>query len=270
MAMTPSNGRTGRNTAGPASAVRAGNQRSPPGPRAGDSQDSNAEGNEIVTGASHDATIANQLVTGLHCDSCGAGIAPDAQRCEYCGQVPVILVKGAKLSVLLTMYLEADRFQEAQDLSSEILKEHPQNALAWAAKGIATLRVGSAAPLGIRVVSASDVVSALKCFDNALEPGRTLSGNLRKRAATDCMLAIADWRERWRQAYFENSFRPLNDATKSAFAVLHFLARSVGRLNPDLAAKASAALADIDDSMERCYGCTWPGDGGRKKTRGRR
>lgn len=215
-----------------------------------------------------DNRIDNQpAVESLRCDSCGAGIDPGADRCEYCGQVPVIHVKGVKLSVLMKMYLDAGQHQDANDLSSEILKEHPQNAIAWAAKGLSGLHLGSAGIFGMKVLSVDDVAGAIKCFEFAAKFGRGFVVELRLRGAETCMRAANAWRERWIEAYQQNSFIPLTQSTKDTFAWVHIMALSAEKLNPKLRGKVKELLTDIDDTMEKRFNWIWMADDYQEKKR---
>ena len=200
-----------------------------------------------ATGGTRPDARSGTIVGSLHCDCCGAGITMGAKRCDYCGQVPIILLKGVKFSVLLSMYLDAGRFPEAQELSSELLKEHPQNALAWAGKGLSVLH-GACGK-----VAADDVASAVKCFDIASEIGSGLVESLRGCAAQLCLDTAASWGTRWTEAYSANSFVPLMATTKSAFVWVHVYALAAEKLNPAMKDAVGKMLRSIDDMMEQRF-----------------
>ena len=129
----------------------------------------------------------------LRCDSCHASLKSGVTKCEYCGQESVILYRGTRLGDLLTMYLEAGQYQEAQDVSSDILKEHPQNALAWASKGLSALY------LEPRTSVDEELKGTIKCFEMArkFSPTGELIADLRMRAAQRCLDQAQGWARKW-------------------------------------------------------------------------
>jgi hypothetical protein len=209
--------------------------------------------------------VPETFVGRLNCDACGAAISADAQVCQYCGCVPVILVQGVRLSVLLSMYLEANRYDEAQALSTDLLKDYPQSPIAWIVKGICTLRLGTVGAFGIRNVTAEDIQGAVQCFKFAAASGHGGVSDLRKRAADACLRTIALWRPHWSQAYVENAMLPLSEATKAAFTCLHQLAYCGEKLDPSTKTQSTELLEEVDDAMERRFNWVWVPEGKKDK-----
>lgn len=193
----------------------------------------------------------------IRCDSCHASLNAGSTKCEYCGQQSVILIQGTRLSDLLLMYLDAEQFQEAQDVTSDILKEHPQNALAWAAKGLSALH------LKPRLSIDDEIKAAIKCCDTArrLAPEGELVADLRGRAALKCLEQAQRWERQWESDFRANQGYALFGNTKETFALVHIWALAAEQFDARTRPAVITLLTPLDDIMEQTFNWLWVADG---------
>lgn len=184
--------------------------------------------------------------------------------CSFCGQEAVVFHGTARLGVLLPMLVETRQFRQAESVALEILRDHPGNAMAWAAQGLAAVQEGDPTRLE----------GAINCFNMSAKAvgADTPCGEWRIMAGRHCLELALLWSQQFAEDVVHNqqwSAAPF-DNTKHSFAMLHLLALAAERLDPALKDTVDRVLGPIDDAMERRFDWFWIQDNYQADRRPRR
>lgn len=202
--------------------------------------------------------MPEKSATTLRCDSCGAGLSAHSPTCQHCGQVSVILVKGVRFGELLKMFVEAEQIEDVRSLSSEILKEHPQNALAWAAKGLVSVIKND------KSFDSSGLSGCVKCFEFsdkiAAEDG--IGSDLKHRAVDVIALALNSYMKKFERQVTSQvsvqiaqlSIAAGSQRSSDDFDMIHRCALAIRSLDPSSFAAMQKPLYGLDDLGEAKLG----------------
>ena len=190
----------------------------------------------VVQNQVNSANATNTAPSGsLRCDSCGGPIVQDLAKCQYCGNATVVKFSGTRIGELMQMYIHSEMWEDVATTARKVLEEHPQNAIAWAARGLAALK------------NDWDINTCISCFSTVEKfAGKDgMVSDMKKMAATTLM---NDAREP--VGTFMDCMKGFNvsqfDAVSKLYWNIYASATAAMRLSPAFAAEVGTMLDRID------------------------